>query len=277
MTQSRILGYVKVLFTTIFAFVFGFPFLWMIFGMFKTNNEIFHTPDKILPNEFNLVELWGKIQNLQIYPYMANSFYVAIIGTVVLLIISTLFSYAIVFFENKFTKVLFAIVMLTYMLPSSVTYIPSFKILVMAGLGDSLAGLVFSCLTSVFTVFYLRQNMKKISMDYIEAAKIDGAGHFSIIKNIVIPMTKSAYFSCGLLYFIYMYNNYMWPTIILKSDKNFLISQGLRRFFITEGAYGMNWSEIMTANALTVFPVIVVLIIAHKHFITGIAGDSGIK
>jgi len=275
--KERITKLCKSVSALILSVIFGFPFIWMFFGSFKSNNEIFHTPGRLLPQNMD-ISLWIQAAvALPIYSFLLNSFMVALVGTLLLMVFATLFVYALVFLRNKWTDGLFALVLATYMLPAAITYIPSFVILVNLGLHDSLAGLVLSCLPHVFTIFYFRQNFKKISPEYMEAAKMDGAGHLSMIRHIVLPMSKSAYYAAGLLYFVYMYNNYMWPTIILRSSDNFLISQGLNRFFITEGAYGMNWSEIMMANTIAVAPLLIALVIAHKHFVTGIAGDSGLK
>lgn len=69
----------------------------------------------------------------------------------------------------------------------------------------------------------------------------------------------------------------MWPGIILNSQDKYLVSQGLRQFFIQDGAYGMNWSEVMLASTITILPVIIIFILVQKWFVTGIVQDSGVK
>ncbi|GAA0182271.1 carbohydrate ABC transporter permease [Clostridium sediminicola] len=267
----------KHFFLIITSVIFAFPFVWMLLGIFKTNNEIWQQPYKLLPAQWNLSGVLESLGNIHFSKYIFNSFYVGIFGTLFMILAATLFTYVIVFMKDKNTDLLFVLVLGTYMLPSAVTYVPSYVILARIGMLDKLNGLIFSNLASVFAVFYLRQSFKKMSSDYVEAARIDGAGHLKILRHVVFPLNKSAFYTVFVLTFVQQYNNYMWPSIMLKSEEKYLVSQGLRQFFIQDGAYGMNWSEVMLASAVTILPVIIVFLICQKWFMTGIMQDSGLK
>lgn len=267
----------KHFFLIITSVIFAFPFVWMLLGIFKTNNEIWQQPYKLLPGQWNLLGVFESLGNIHFSKYIFNSFYVGIFGTLFMILAATLFTYVIVFMKDKYTDLLFVLVLGTYMLPSAVTYVPSYVILARIGMLDKLNGLIFSNLASVFAVFYLRQSFKKMSSDYVEAARIDGAGHLKILRHVVFPLNKSAFYTVFVLTFVQQYNNYMWPSIMLKSEEKYLVSQGLRQFFIQDGAYGMNWSEVMLASAVTILPVIIVFLICQKWFMTGIMQDSGLK
>lgn len=275
--KDKILLTVKYLFLCMISFVFLFPFLWMILGAFKSNNEIWQTPYQLLPKHFNLSELADNIKAIKLYGYLGNSFFVGIAGTFLILLVSGMFAYAVVFLRSKNMDRIFIIVLITYMLPAAVTYVPSYVILANLHLLDKLSGLIFSNLANVFAVFYFRQSFMKTSMDFVEAAKIDGANHRSILRHVILPLNKTAFCSVGLLTFIQLYNSYMWPGIMLKSQRKYLISQGLRQFFIQEGAYGMNWSQIMLASTITILPVVIILIVAQKWLMAAISQDAGVK
>lgn len=262
---------------TLSSLVFAFPFMWMIFGIFKTNAEIWQQPYKLLPDSFNLYKVIGSLGNIHFSQYIFNSLFVGIIGTLLMILVAILFSYVTVFMKTKYTDLLFAVVLATYMLPGAVTYVPSYIILANIHMLDKLWGLIFSNLASVFAVFYLRQSFMKMSFDYVEAARIDGASHLSILRHVVLPLNKSACCTVFVLTFIQQYNNYMWPSIMLKSDEKYLISQGLRQFFIQDGAYGMNWSEVMLASFVAIIPVLIIFILGQQWFITGISQESGLK
>jgi len=259
------------------SILFAFPFIWMIFGIFKTNNEIWQTPFKMLPDQVNMTRLFESLGNIKFGKYIYNSIFVGLVGTLIMLIAVTLFTYVVVFMGNRVTKGLFNIVLAIYMLPGAVTYVPSYVILARLGLLDSLTGLIFTYVASIFAVFYLRQSFMKMSISYYEAARIDGASHRQILRHVVFPLNKSAFYTVFVLNFVQMYNNYMWPSIMLKSQDKYLVSQGLRQFFIQDGAYGMNWSEVMLASTVTIIPVIIIFILGQKWFVTGITQDSGLK
>lgn len=261
----------------ILSFGLSFPFLWMIFGSFKSNEEIWQTPYQILPQNFDFGLLLSNLKEINLWQYLNNSFLVGVIGTLLILFVSGLFAYAVVFMSSKSMNTLFYVVMITYMLPGAVTYVPSYVILANMGLLDKLSGLVFSYLANVFVVFFLRQSFMKTSKEFVEAARIDGANHWSILLHVIFPLNKSAFCSVGLLTFIQLYNSYMWPSIMLTSNNKYLISQGLRQFFIQDGAYGMNWSQVMLASCVAVFPIIILLVLAQKWIVAAISQDAGVK
>ena len=259
------------------SLLFLFPFMWMVLGAFKTNNEIWQQPYRLLPGSWNFAEVLSTARGIHFGPYIFNSLLVGIAGSAATILCAALFAYALVFIKGRFHHHLFWLVLVTYMLPSAVNYVPSYVLLARMNLLDSLSGLMFSNLASVFAVFFLRQSFLKMSYEYIEAAQMDGASHWAILRHVVFPMNKPAFITVGLLTFVQNYSSYMWPSIILSSREKLLVSQGLRQFFIQEGAYGMNWSEVMLASTLTVIPILVIFTLGQRWFTTGIMEDSGLK
>ncbi len=269
--------FIKYIFLAGISVIFLFPFAWMFLGAFKSNNEIWQTPYRLLPSHLDLGEFLANLKAIKLYGYLLNSFIVGIAGTALILVVSSMFAYAVVFLRNRNMDRIFAVVMVTYMLPGAVTYVPSYVILAHLGLLNTLSGLIFSNLANVFAVFYFRQAFRKTSMEIVEAAKIDGANHRLILRHVILPLNKSAFSSVGLLTFIQLYNSYMWPSIMLTSQDKYLISQGLRQFFIQEGAYGMNWAQVMLASTITTLPILVILFAAQKWLMSAISQDSGVK
>lgn len=261
----------------IMSIIFAFPFVWMVLGVFKTNKEIWQTPYKLLPASFDLDRVATNLSSINFSRYIFNSVFVGIIGSLVMILLATLFVYAIVFLKIRYGTALFALVLVTYMLPSAVTYVPSYVFLARVNLLNTHTGLILSNAASVFAVFYLRQSFLKTPIEYIEAARMEGASHYHLLKDVIFPLNKSAFSTLFVLTFVQQYNSYMWPSIILYSREKFLVAQGLRQFFIQEGAYGMNWSEIMLASTLVILPVFLMFIFGQKWFISGISQDSGIK
>ncbi|HWT73462.1 MAG TPA: carbohydrate ABC transporter permease [Mobilitalea sp.] len=275
--KAKLISVLKYIFLCAISFLFLFPFLWMLFGSFKTNNEIWQKPYQLFPSNLDFALLLKNLQEIHLNGYLLNSFFVGCLGTILILLVCSMFAYAVVFLKSKNMDRIFVVVLITYMLPGAVTYVPSYIILANLHMLDKLTGLIFSYLANVFAVFYFRQNFMKTSVDFVEAAKIDGAGHWTILRHVILPLNISAFCSVGLLTFIQLYNSYMWPSIMLNSQEKYLISQGLRQFFIQDGAYGMNWSQVMLASTVAVLPVVLILIIAQKWLIAAISQDSGVK
>ena len=209
--------------------------------------------------------------------YIWNSLLVSVIVVALQIFTGALLAYAMVFLEFKGRNLLFLIVMGTYMLPVAATYIPSYIILSKWNLLNTLTGLVISSTVSIFGIFLLRQAFMQVPKGLIEAARIDRASHFRILWEIVCPMTKSSFITFGLMSFISTYNNYMWPSLITNDNTKYLVSQGLRSFFIEGGAYGTEWALVMAGSALIVVPLLNLFVFTQKWFINGIGGDTGMK
>lgn len=254
----------------------AFPFVWMIVSSLKTKADILNT--SIF---FPTVPQWSNITSIifdsPIPDYIFNSAWVSLAIVGLQIISGAMLAYALVFLKFRTRKMLFAIVMATYMLPVAATYIPSYIILSDMGLLDSFTGLIISSTVSIFGIFLLRQGFMQIPKGLVEAARMDGASHWRALWEIVCPMTKSSFITFGLMNFISTYNNYMWPSLITKSSKYFLVSQGLRAFFIRDGAYGTEWALVMAASAVVVIPLLILFAFAQKWFINGIGGETGIK
>ena len=254
----------------------AFPFLWMILSALKTKTEIMDV-SAFFPSTPQWSNFISVVFQSPLPSYIWNSLLVSVIVVALQIFTGALLAYAMVFLEFKGRNLLFLIVMGTYMLPVAATYIPSYIILSKWNLLNTLTGLVISSTVSIFGIFLLRQAFMQVPKGLIEAARIDRASHFRFLWEIVCPMTKSSFITFGLMSFISTYNNYMWPSLITNDNTKYLVSQGLRSFFIEGGAYGTEWALVMAGSALIVVPLLILFAFTQKWFINGIGGDTGMK
>ncbi len=266
----------KALILLIFSIFTAFPFLWMVLSALKTKAEIMDV-FRFFPKEFQWGNFYEVIFNSPLLKYVWNSLFVSVITLAIQIVTAAMIAYALVFMKFKGRKVLFAIIMGTYMLPTAATYIPSYIILAKWNLLDTFTGLIVSNCVSIFGIFLLRQAFMQVPVGMIEAARIDGASQWKILWQVVCPMTKSSFITFGLMNFITCYNSYMWPSLITDSNEKMMVSQGLRKFFIEGGAYGTEWPLVMAGSALIVLPLLILFAFTQKWFINGIGGDTGMK
>ncbi len=253
-----------------------FPFVWMLTGSMKSNDEIFSNPLNILPAQLRWENIVSTFNLAPFGLYIFNSFTVAFFTTLLVVINSAMFAYAITQLRFRSRTLLYLGVMACYMLPSAVTYIPSYIILARIGLLDSQAGVIFSSAASVFGVFYLRQVFLQIPPSLVEAARIDGARELTILWAIVLPQCKAPLATLSLITFITQYNSYLWPSLVITRQERQMIATGIRQFFIAEGNYGLNWSQIMAASSIAVVPLLLLFMVCQKMILSGIA-DNGVK
>jgi multiple sugar transport system permease protein len=253
-----------------------FPLLWMVLSALKTKEEIFQFPPTLLPAS----PQWGSfIEAFKSAPfglYIFNSTFTALVIVLIQVVNSAMIAYALTQFEFKGKKLLFGLILGTYMLPAAATYVPSYIIVADMGMIDSYKGLIISNTVSVFGIFLVRQAFKQVNKSVIEAARLDGANHWQILWKVLFPLTKPSFITFALISFISNYNNYMWPSLIIKNPKLNLAAMGLRQFFIQEGAYGIKWPQVMAASTITVAPLLLLFLICQKSLINGIS-DSGVK
>lgn len=258
------------------SLIMVYPLIWMFSNSFKSAEAIMRNPISLLPTVFNLDNFIGAFEMAPFDLYMLNSVFTAVIIVFFQLLFSALLAYGLVFYQFRGKKILITAILLTYMLPSAATYVPSYVILARMNLLDTLTGIIISNLASIFSVFLLYQTFRNIPKELIEAAKIDGANDHQILWKIVFPYTKSTFLTTALIGFVGMYNNYMWPSLITTSKSKMLISVGLNTFFTSQGNFAENLPRLMAANALSVLPLLILFVVLQKWFIKGIS-DSGIK
>lgn len=259
------------------ALVVGFPFFWMLSNSIKTKEEIWAIPPKFLPAVAQWVNYNETLADGTFARYVWNSTYTALILTAIVLINSSMFAYALTNIKFKGRNFLFLLIMVTYIMPSASTHIPSYITISRLHLMNTHTGLIISGAASIFDIFFFRQTFMQINLSILEAARIDGANHWDIFSRIVVPMSKSSFFTLGILAFIGAYNSYVWPSLIIRDKSKFLVSMGIRAFFQAEGSYGLKWGAIMAACCVVVAPMVLVFLVGQKWIIRGITSDSAVK
>ncbi|MCO7124802.1 carbohydrate ABC transporter permease [Sporolactobacillus shoreicorticis] len=258
------------------AFMMVLPLIWMFLSSFKTGSEIFAQPPVWIPETFQWKNYLNAFNLAPFGIYLANSLITATAITVIQIMLSSMIAYGLTQLEFKGKAFLFQSMLLTYMLPAAVTYVPSYVILAKLGLLDSLTGIVVSNISSVFSIFLLRQSFLKVPKEIVEAARSEGANDWQILWKVMCPMSLSTIFTLAMITFVEMYNNYLWPSLIVKSQSKYLITVGLNQFFTTQGTFQNQWAMIMAVNVISVAPLLLLFFIFQKWFIKGV-GDSGLK
>lgn len=270
---KKIINLLVLAFVSILAF---FPLLWMATNSFKTANKIIQQPLNLFPEVLDFRNFIGALEKAPFDLYIINSIITAFAIVVLQLLLGILMGYGLSKFDFKGKKILCGSILLTYMLPAAATYVPSYVILAKMNLIDTIPGIIISNVASVFTIYMVYQTFSSVPKEMIEAAEMDGANNWQILWKVMVPLSKSTILTTALIQFVIMYNNYMWPSLITNSKKNYLISVGLNIFFNSKGNFTQNLPMLMAANTISVLPLLILFLILKRWFIEGIS-DSGIK
>ncbi|WP_341277815.1 carbohydrate ABC transporter permease [Paenibacillus sp. FSL H8-0537] len=174
---------------------------------------------------------------------------------------------------------MFGFILTGLMIPFFVVMIPQYVLWNALHLTDTFVPLIAPAWFGggVFNIFLLRQFFLSIPAELDEAAKVDGAGHFRIYLQIILPIGKQAMIVVGLLTFLANWNDYLGPLAFITSESNYTLMQGLTLF---QGSYSAQWHLMMAATSVIVIPSLIVFLVAQRHFIegitmTGIKGEQG--
>ncbi|PNV59523.1 sugar ABC transporter ATP-binding protein [Clostridium sp. chh4-2] len=268
----------KILLTAVAAVMavgFMLPLLWMVSSSLKSSMQVFESPFRWISDRIrwdNFMQVWINSE-LPFWKMFLNSLTISCISVVGQLLVSSMAAYAFAKIEFKGRNIVFMLMLVTMMIPVQALIIPRFMLFHILDLYDTLWSIILPNFFNVTSIFLLRQFYLSVPDDIAEAALIDGAGHFRIWGQIMVPLTKNGLISAAILAFINSWNEYLSPLIFLPSTKNFTVALGIR-WYLNDTA--REYNLMMCAAASTIIPVVVLYISAQKYFEDGIA-TAGVK
>ena len=229
------------------SFIGLLPFYWMVACSFKTNENMFLMPLQWFPNPINW-NAYGDAWKAQDFTrYFLNTTFIAVAITFGNLLLGSLAGYSLSKFRYFGRGVLFLLILSTMMLPLEVTMVPLFLIVKKFGWPNTYEGLIVPFVVDGFGVFLMRQYLKSIPNELIEAARIDGASELRIYWQIVMPLCKPALAALGVFTFREAWDMYIWPLIIVTKDSLRTLPLGISLFM---SSFGTSWDQLMAVAAI---------------------------
>ena len=249
------------------------PFLWMLSTSFKSTKAIFRFPPDWIPAQPTLAHYQKLFETLDFLTPFKNTVIVAVSITFLSLLICSMAGYAFAKFRFPGRDKLFIGLLGTLMVPGQITMIPVFLLLNKLRLLNSYPGLILPGLASAFSIFFMRQFIRTIPDELLEAARIDGASERYIFFKIVLPLCKPALATLGIFNFTGSWNSFLWPLIIASSEKMYTLPVAIANL---GGQYQTDYGLQMAGAVVVIVPIIIVFLFAQKYFIKGIT-LSGLK
>ncbi|QWW20516.1 carbohydrate ABC transporter permease [Schaalia sp. 19OD2882] len=266
---SRLKDAVAHLVVWIGAFLFASPLIYAFFASLKSKDEIYQIPPTLFGKELR----WGNYLEVFTYgpfiTYILNSFLVAILGTLVVLAVSTTAGYAFSRLRWKGRDTVFVFFLGTIMVPAEVLVIPMFILMQYFGWVNTYQALILPFAFGAFGTFLMRQFMRGIPFELEEAARVDGAGPIRTFVQIILPLTKSAIAVLAVFTFMGFWNSYLWPLIVTVDYESLgTLPIGLASFSTQEGT---RTDLQIAASMVSMVPTTVLVLALQKHLIKGIA------
>lgn len=252
-----------------------FPFYWAVIMSTHSSTEIFSYPPKLLPGTHFLENARHLFDNVDFFGSMFNSLLVACSVTVLVLFFDSLAAFVFAKFEFPGRRVLFALMMVIFMVPAQLQAIPQFVIMAKLGWIGSMTALIVPAAANAFGIFWMRQYMKSaIHDELIDASKLDGAGFLRQYWHVALPVVRPGLAFLGIFTFMGQWNDYAWPLIALTNPDNVTLQVALSQLNGVHGTtdYGM----VMTGALLALVPLLIVFAIGAKQIIADL-GKGAIR
>ncbi|MEO1129867.1 MAG: carbohydrate ABC transporter permease [Planctomycetota bacterium] len=199
--------------------------------------------------------------------YFFNSFFVAGWATLLQVITCSMAAYAFSRIQWPGRDKVFLLYLATLMVPGVVLMVPNFVIILRLGMFDDYTGLIIPAAFSAYGTFLLRQFMLTIPSSLDEAASIDGAGHWRIFTQVILPLARPGIIVLAIFAFLFNYNSFFWPLILTKSENLRVLPVGLLQF---DSTYGSETPKIMAASLMAMIPPVILFLLLQKYLVRGI-------
>jgi len=250
------------------AFVFAYPFLWMVFATLKP--------------EFEIADIWFFSKNISFKNYSIvlgkipiiraffNSLFVSLSITFSVILFGSIVGYALSRLNFRGREFLLILILFTMMIPFQITLIPTYVLIVKLGLVDIYAGLILPVMMSSFSILVFRQFFLTIPESLIESARLDGCNDLQILFKIIIPLSKPAVSTVGILTFMSSWNEVLWPLIVIRDEKLMTMPQ-LVTIFVLGGQAGSQLGVQLASATLLALPIIIAYSFFQRYFIESMA------
>ncbi len=253
------------------AVLISSPVLFAIIKSTQTTAQVFSYPPKFVigtaaPENYSIA--W---HDYNLGRLMLNTFIVA--GAVMLgkTILSLFAALALVYFDFPFKGLIFIFILVTLMMPVPVRIVPLFDLMRKFHWGDTFWALTIPFLASATGTFLFRQHFMSFPTSLVDAARVDGVGPLRFLWQILVPMSMNTIGALAVIEFVYIWNQYLWPLIIISSNQNQMIQIGLK-MLTGAGPQGMvNWGVAMAGTVITMLPPLLIFVLLQEQFMRGFA------
>jgi arabinosaccharide transport system permease protein len=255
-----------------------FPLYCLVVASFRSGRELmrqgltfkFLVPRRVLFDFY--LALFSERSGIYLY-WFRNSFAIAALQTAVTVFFSSLVGYGLAAYRFKGRNLVFALVLFVLMIPVEILVLPLFRLIVSFRIMDSYWGVIAPFIVSPFVVFFFRQYALGLPRDFIDAARVDGMREFGIYWKIMAPLMAPAFAAMAILQARQTWNDFFWPLIVLRSDRNLTLQIGLASLLTP---YGSNYDLLLTGSVLATIPVILLFVLFQRYFVSGILA-GGLK
>ena len=253
------------------AIVSLFPIYWMFVAGTRPSSDIFSKPPALLPGDFLLNNLDRLVTGTTFAGNLLMSLAIAVVYTIVAGLVSAMAGFALTKYPFRGRQAFLVIIIVTMTVPFQVTLVPLFEMMTAFGWLNSLQAVVLPFTFNAFGIFFMRQAFLGFPNELMEAARLDGAGDLGIFYRIALPAIRPALAVLGLLLFMFQWNSFLWPLLVLSDPVLYTAPVFLGTLVgLAETDYGV----LLLGTAIATIPTMILFLVFQKQFVTGILAGA---
>ncbi|PUB29759.1 carbohydrate ABC transporter membrane protein 2 (CUT1 family) [Promicromonospora sp. AC04] len=267
--SPRVAGYVTMIFATV---VVGAPLLWLALASLKAPDELYQLPLQWLPARPDLDNYAQAASAIPLGRLLANSIGLTVVGAGLKVVLGLCCAYALVFLDFPFRKAVFGLVIVTLMIPPQITIIPNYTLVASLGWLNTYQGILVPGLASAFGTFLFRQHFLTLPASILEAAELDGAGHWRKLWRFVVPMSTPTLAAVALVSVVTEWNDYLWPFLVVDHPETMTLPVGLTLLQNTDGM--SDWGVLLAATVVVTLPILLVFLVLQRRLVDGLTAGA---
>lgn len=271
-------GLFKILGLSGIVLIFTVPYAWLIGSAFKPREEIFaniypFSWKTFVPLAPTLKNFIAVFQEADFANALTLSLLIAAASVAISLTICSMIAFVLARLEFPGRGIVFALILVTMLIPFEARIVPLFFVMQDLNLDNTIPSVFLPWVADAFIIFLLRQHFAEIPNDLYDAAVADGCSHFRVYWNIMLPNIKPVLVSAALIKFIWSWDSYIWPLIILRDPKLRVVQVAIAFLF---GDQRILWDQVFAAAFISTIPILVLFLLLQRYYISGMT-TSGIK
>jgi sn-glycerol 3-phosphate transport system permease protein len=245
------------------------PLVWMLLASFKQRDEIYTIPTRWLPGALHWQNYADVFATVPFAHFLLNSVVTTVAGAGFKVVLGLMCAYALVFVEFPGKRFVFLLVLAALMVPPQVTLIPNYTLTAQLGWLNSYQGIVLPGLASSLGTFLFRQHFLTFPVSVLEAATLDGAGHWRRLWGFVVPLSAPTVSAVALVSVVSEWNQYLWPLLVTDDAHMMTLPVGLTLLQNNDGI--TDWGVLMAGTVLVMLPILLVFVFFQRRLVAGLA------
>ncbi|MFH8370519.1 carbohydrate ABC transporter permease [Streptomyces sp. NPDC018031] len=247
------------------------PFYWLVVASTHSSREIFDSPPPLLPGGHLGENLTSLQESAHFGRVVLNSLGISLIYTLAAGTVCTLAGYAFATYRFRGREALFGLLMLGLVIPTQITLVPLFKMMAELRWLDTYQAVIAPNLALPFGIFLMRQSMAALPKELLDSGRMDGCGELRLLWRVALPPMRPALAALAIFLFLFQWNDFIWPLIVLREDTSFTIPVALASL---QGLDETDYGAILAGTSIAAIPMALVFLALQRHFVSGLLTGS---